>query len=76
MVLVGLEVDAVAGADHLDRTPLALAEPNPLGDEDRLSGLLPGAHGRAITFSFSRSAIVNLFASWAASDEVVAGDRT
>jgi hypothetical protein len=34
VVLAGLEEDAVAGADDLDRAALALAEADALGDED------------------------------------------
>src|SRR3954453_19931125 len=37
VVLAGLEEDAVAGADDLDRSALALAEADALGDEDRLA---------------------------------------
>jgi hypothetical protein len=37
MVLAGLEEDSVAGADLLDRSALALAEADALGDEDRLA---------------------------------------
>src|SRR3954464_13701417 len=37
VVLAGLEEDAVAGTDLLDRTVLALAAPNALRDEDRLT---------------------------------------
>ena len=37
VVLAGLEEDAVAGADDLDRAALALAEADALGDEDRLA---------------------------------------
>src|SRR3954469_8758120 len=36
VVLARLEEDAVAGADDLDRTVLALAEADALGDPDRL----------------------------------------
>jgi hypothetical protein len=37
VVLVGLEEDAVAGPDDLDRAALALAQADALGDEDRLA---------------------------------------
>src|SRR5215218_8756921 len=37
VVLARLEVDAVAGADDLDRAALALTEPDALRDEDRLA---------------------------------------
>src|SRR4051794_23031712 len=37
VILAGLEVDAVAGADDLDRSLAALAEPHALGDPDRLA---------------------------------------
>src|SRR5215207_2181408 len=37
VVLVGLEENAVAGADDLDRAALALAQTDALGDEDRLA---------------------------------------
>jgi hypothetical protein len=37
VVLAGLEEDAVAGADLLDRAALALAEADALGDEDGLA---------------------------------------
>ena len=37
VVLAGLEEDAVAGADLLDRAALALAAADALGDEDRLA---------------------------------------
>src|SRR3954470_621118 len=37
VVLAGLEEDAVAGADLLDRPALALAQAEALGDEDRLA---------------------------------------
>src|SRR5581483_9846256 len=36
VLLAGLEVDAVAGADQLDRPAAALAAPDALGDVDRL----------------------------------------
>ena len=36
VILAGLEEDAVAGSDHLDRLAPALAEPHALGDVDRL----------------------------------------
>src|SRR4029453_9722439 len=36
VVLAGLEEDAVAGPDELDRAAFALAEAEALGDEDRL----------------------------------------
>ena len=36
VVLARLEEDAVSGADDLDRTALALAETDALGDPDRL----------------------------------------
>src|SRR4051794_33210340 len=36
VVFAGLEEDAVAGADDLDRPALALAPADALGDEDRL----------------------------------------
>src|SRR3954451_11072487 len=47
VVLAGLEVDAVARADDLDRPALPLAQPRPLGDEDRLpEGVgVPGGAG-------------------------------
>jgi hypothetical protein len=37
VVLAGLEEEAVAGADDLDRVSLALAEADALADEDRLA---------------------------------------
>ena len=37
VVLAGLEEDAVAGSDQLDAAALALAEPDTLGDPDRLA---------------------------------------
>src|SRR3954466_4263659 len=37
VVLAGLEEDAVAGVDCLDRAGFALTEPDALGDEDRLA---------------------------------------
>ena len=37
VVLAGLEVDAVAGADDLDRAAAALAEADALGDVDGLT---------------------------------------
>src|SRR5579875_4082556 len=47
VVLARLEEHAVAGADHLGRGALALAEPDPLGDEDRLAVRMgvPGGAG-------------------------------
>ena len=47
VVLAGFEEDAVAGADHLDRTALALAQADALGDVDRLTvGVgVPGGAG-------------------------------
>src|SRR5215218_9735681 len=36
VVLFWLEIDAVAGTDYFDRAALTLAEPDALGDEDRL----------------------------------------
>src|ERR1700761_2589141 len=47
VVLAGLEEDAVAGADLLDRPALVLAQPDPLGDEDRLPDRVgvPGGTG-------------------------------
>lgn len=37
VVLAGLEDDAITGTDHLDGTAATLAEPDPLGDVDRLT---------------------------------------
>src|SRR5436190_14861146 len=37
VVLARLEEDAIAGPDQLDRAALALAEPDALGDPDRLA---------------------------------------
>ena len=37
VLLAGLEEDAVAGPDHLDRPAFALAEADALGDPDRLA---------------------------------------
>jgi hypothetical protein len=37
VLLVGLEQDAVAGADDLDRAAAALAQADALGDEDGLA---------------------------------------
>ncbi len=37
VVLAGLEEDAVAGADGLDRATFALAQASAFGDEDRLA---------------------------------------
>jgi hypothetical protein len=37
VVLSGLEEDAIAGADDLDRATFALTETDTLGDEDRLA---------------------------------------
>src|SRR5205085_3078706 len=47
VVLAGLEEDAVAGADDLDRAAFALAESGTLGDEDRLAVRVgvPGGSG-------------------------------
>src|SRR4051794_10355957 len=47
VVLSRLEEDAVAGADDLDGAALALAEPDALGDEDRLAVRMgvPGGAG-------------------------------
>src|SRR3954454_10410632 len=47
VVLAGLEIDAVARADDLDRAALSLAQPHSLGDEDRLpEGVgVPGGAG-------------------------------
>src|SRR5262249_14180027 len=47
VVLIGLEVDAVAGTDFLDGAALVLAEANALGDEDGLAAWVgvPGGAG-------------------------------
>ncbi len=41
VVLAGLEEDAIAGLDDLDRAAFALAEPDAFGDEDRLAVGVP-----------------------------------
>src|SRR3954453_7320049 len=61
VVLAGLEEDAVAGADDLDRAAFALAEANALGDKDSLAVRVgvpggPGAGGEVHIYRSERRA--------------------
>jgi len=57
VLLVGLEQDAVAGADDLDGTATALAEADALGDEDGLAERVPVPVVRAPGMKCTRLAL-------------------